>query len=95
MNNSKKTDNYNNGFWQFIVDYLPNYSSRDDVLWDDILTRFIADEDVSDADMEMISAEFNCDKKLVKKGLAILESEFAKEALMAYFQLSCNKQQTK
>ena len=45
--------------WRFIEDYLPNYSSRDDILRNDILFRYLDDDDVCDEDMQWIQAEFN------------------------------------
>lgn len=75
-----------NMFWRFIESYLPNYSSRDDVLWDDILTRFLEGDDVCEEDMAWISEEFNCDKQLVKEELIRMETGFAQEALVAYYQ---------
>lgn len=86
MNNTTNYNNYHNGFWQFIEEYLPNYSSRDDVLRDDILLRFISDDDVCEEDMEWITNEYNCDKKLVKEELILLETKFAKEALIAFYE---------
>jgi hypothetical protein len=86
MNNIAQKDNMHNMFWRFIESYLPNYSSRDDVLWDDILTRFLEDDDVCEEDMAWISKEFNCDKKLVKEELIRMETCFAQEALVAFYQ---------
>ncbi|MBR0502147.1 MAG: hypothetical protein IJJ77_02770 [Paludibacteraceae bacterium] len=48
MNNIENSDSPHNILWQFIEEYLPNYSSRDDVLLDDILTRFIEDDGVDE-----------------------------------------------
>lgn len=85
MNNTEDNDRPHNGFWRFIEEYLPNYSSRDDVLLDDILTRFIEDDDVHEDDIVWIEAEFGCDKNLVKEELAQLETRFAQEALSMYY----------
>lgn len=74
-----------NNFWRFIEDYLPNYSSRDDVLCDDILTRYMEGEDVCEEDLAWIGDEFNYDMDLVKKELVRIESRFAQEALSAYY----------
>jgi len=32
------------GYWEFVEEWLPNYTHRDDVLGNDILTRYIDDE---------------------------------------------------
>lgn len=85
MNNIENSDSPHNILWQFIEEYLPNYSSRDDVLLDDILTRFIEDDDVHEDDMVWIEAEFGCDKNLMKEELAQLETRFAQEALSVYY----------
>ena len=86
MNNTEPTNNYANGLWRFIEDYLPNYYSRDDVLRDDILLRFVEDEDVYEKDLTWIAHEFNSDKKLIKEELIRLETMFAEEALTAYYE---------
>lgn len=84
----KNTENTNNSFhnmWQFIEEYLPNYSSRDDVLQDDILFRYIDDDDVCDEDLLWIKTEFHGDKNLVKKELVRLETGFIAESINAYY----------
>ena len=48
MNNTEFINNYTDNFWNFIEKYLPNYYTRDDVLYDDILFRFIDDDNVSE-----------------------------------------------
>ncbi|MBR6597733.1 MAG: hypothetical protein IKK68_07285 [Paludibacteraceae bacterium] len=91
MNNTANYNSSYNAFWQFIEDYLPNYSSRDDVLWDDILTRFIEDDEICVNDKKTIEQEFNGNKELVKEEIAKLESKFAQEALNKYFQIVSTK----
>lgn len=86
MNNTANYNSSYNVFWQFIEDYLPNYSSRDDVLWDDILSRFLEDDEVCESDMRIIEEVFNGNKKQIKEELALLETKFAQEALMEYYQ---------
>lgn len=85
MNNTEATNNYTGYFWRFIEKYLPNYSSRDDVLRDDILFRFITNDEVCEEDLAWIANDFNSDKKLVKEELVRLETKFAEEALGAYY----------
>jgi hypothetical protein len=72
--------------WRFIENYLPNYSSRDDILRNDILFRYFDDDDVCDEDMQWIKAEFNGDKQLVKEELIRLEKGFFEESLKAYYE---------
>lgn len=86
MDTLKPNNSYHDGFWHFIEDNLPNYNTRDDVLCDDILLRYIEDDDVSKGDLEWIMSEFNGDKELVKQELIKLESNFAQEALKAYYE---------
>ena len=76
MNN---TANICSNLWYFIEDFLPNYSSRDDVLQNDIIFRYIHDDDICDGDLEWIRNEFNCDKNLVRKELVRLETRFINE----------------
>lgn len=71
--------------WRFIEEYLPNYSSRDDVLRDDILFRFVDGDDVSKEDLKWIEDEFKNDKRLVKEEIVRLESRFMVESLKAYW----------
>lgn len=75
-------------FWQFIEDYLPNYSSRDDVLCDDILYRYLYGEEVCERDMKWIEDEYNCDKRLIMLELISLETKFATEALKAFLEIN-------
>lgn len=86
MNNTEFTNSYADGFWRFIENNLPNYYSRDDVLRDDILSRYVGGDDVCDEDMQWIQAEFNGDMKLVKEELVRLEKGFAEESLNAYYE---------
>lgn len=72
--------------WRFIETYLPNYSSRDDVLRDDILYRYIEGDDVCDVDNKWIQAEFNGDKHLVMEELIRLEKGFVEESLKSYYE---------
>ena len=81
MNNTKYTNNYANGFWRFIEEYLPNYYSRDD-----ILLRFVEDEDVYEKDLVWIADEFDSNKKLIVEEIIRLETKFAEEALGAYYE---------
>lgn len=86
MNSTNQNNSYINT-WRFIEEYLPNYSSRDDVLWDDILFRYIEGEHVCEDDLKWIERTFHNDKTLVKEELVRLESQFMLEALRAYYEL--------
>lgn len=72
--------------WHFVENYLPNYYSRDDVLIDDILYRYITGDEVCDEDMQWIQTEFNGDKSLVREELIKLEMGFVDESLHAYYE---------
>lgn len=41
-------------YWDIVSEWLPNYSSRNDVLRSDILTRYTEGEEVSDDDLEWL-----------------------------------------
>lgn len=49
-----------NGYdlWQFIEENLPNYHQRDDVLHNDLVSRFVNSEDMEEADYKMVHEEF-------------------------------------
>lgn len=86
MSNTEPTNRYANGFWRFIEEFLPNYYSRDDVLLDDILYRYVNGDDVCNEDMQWIRAEYNGDMRLVKEDLVRLEKGFIEESLNAYYE---------
>ena len=44
--------------WRFIEENLPNYHQRDDVLYNDIVSRYVNGEDLSDSDYEMMREHF-------------------------------------
>ena len=71
--------------WSFIAEYLPNYSSRNDVLESDILRRFLDDEDLCYDDFLMIHDEYEGSKENVRNALVELESALAQEVLKAYY----------
>lgn len=76
-------------YWDFIVDNLPNYYHRDDVLESDILARFLDGEDLCPEDEEMIASDYDNSKEKVKKKLLELDKALMAEAMEAYFVESC------
>ena len=70
------------------MNYLPNYSSRNDVLRDDILFRFIDGDEVCEEDLHWIDKEFNGDRNQVIEELIRLEKGFFEESLIAYYEAS-------
>ena len=85
MNDIQKPSYFYHNTWRFIEENLPNYSSRDDVLLDDILLRYIEGDDVSEEDLEWIEAEFHNDNRLIKEEIIRLETGFMNESLQAYY----------
>lgn len=79
MRNTKPISNFNNSRWLFIEENLPSYSSRDDVLYYDILFRYIDGDDVCEEDVEWIENDFKCDKEMIRKELVRLETKFVSE----------------
>lgn len=51
--NIKKGD-----LWNFISDNLPNYYQRDDVLYNDIITRYVNNEELDDDDLQKAKEAF-------------------------------------
>jgi len=82
-------DSYSD-FWGFISEYLPNYSSRDDVLKSDILRRFLDEQDLSYNDFLMILGEYKGDKESVKNALIELEVELEKKILVVDYNEDSN-----
>lgn len=80
-------NSYYDGFWQFVMDYLPNYSTRDDVLRDDILLRCLEGDEVAEDDRRWIKEEFDNDEQRIREELIRLETQFANEALRAYYSI--------
>ena len=49
-------------YWDTVMEYLPNYHNRSDVLLSDILARYIDDEEVDDGDLKMIETNYGSEK---------------------------------
>jgi len=69
-------------YWSFIEKHLPDYSSRDDVLHSDILTRYLDGEEVCESDLEWIS-QLGTRADVVAE-LIDIDSHLLEEALEAY-----------
>ncbi len=44
--------------WSFIEDNLPNYHQRDDVLYNDIVSRYVNGEELDEGDLACVRADF-------------------------------------
>lgn len=77
--------NKKRNYWQFIEDYLPNYYSREDVLWSDILIRFIENEELDDSDLLRIENEIGLSKKVVLREFKKNNKKLLLEAFDEYF----------
>lgn len=55
---TKKYEIANYDEWQFIEENLPNYHRRDDVLFNDIVSRYVNGEELSEEDTNQVEAEF-------------------------------------
>lgn len=44
--------------WNFIEENLPNYHQRDDILYNDIVSRYVNGEELDNADVEMMQRDF-------------------------------------
>lgn len=53
-------------FWNIIETYLPDYHHRDDVLYLDICSRYLHNEDLDDSDKKMIESDFSSREDLEK-----------------------------
>ncbi len=83
INKSKKF--FSATLWAFVQSFMPNYSSRDEVLEDDMLIKYLEGEDLDEDDLQLIKDEYDNDREKVKERVIELESKFAKEAIEAYY----------
>lgn len=80
---------YNNGkhlykgLLSFIEEYLPNYSSRDDVCELNILYKYIDGEELEDYDSEWIEDSFESKQEVIDE-ISRLEAKFLGEAVYEY-----------
>lgn len=52
--------------WLFIEENLPNYESRNDILYNDIVSRYVNGEEIDDHDAEMMKNDFSSFEEAVK-----------------------------
>lgn len=71
-------------YWDLIEEYLPDFEERDDILFDDLLFRFIHNEEVSESDLPMLKELAK--KELLGKVFFALEKHLLNEAFDAYFE---------
>ena len=86
MNNNAYTN-----IWRFIETYLPNYSSRDDVLTNDILYRYLDNDTVHEDDKKWISQEFKNDINAIKQECIRLELKLLSESITTYYNQLFNR----
>lgn len=61
----KTLENYTQTYWSFIEEYYPNYSSCDNILLSDILSRKLDGQEICEEDEEMIK-DWNVKKELLE-----------------------------
>ena len=74
-------------YWDTVMEYLPNYHIRSDVLLSDILARYIDDEEVDDGDLKMIETNYGSEKQAVKQALFELDSRLIVEAMKVLYEV--------
>lgn len=80
MKEAKIYNELPNNYWRFIEKHLPKYSSNDDVLRSDILSRFIFDEEVCDEDYDWLPET----KEEAQMMLEEIDLELYNEAVKAF-----------
>ena len=73
-------------YWDFIMEYLPGYYWDDNVLWSDILFRYIHGEGVSEEDVEYIESNFETMDDVIAEA-NFVDSRLLGEAVQAYANL--------
>ena len=85
MENINRNSNSYANFWRFIEEFLPEYYTRNDVLQDNILLRYIEGDDLSEMDLEWMKENFGNDKRSVIDKIVEMETQFCNEALKFYY----------
>ncbi len=70
-----------NDMWEFIAAFLPDYYHRNDVLHEDILSRYLNNEEVSEGDLEWIYRDYGPDRDKVAAAVDQMDKKLAYEAL--------------
>lgn len=52
--------------WLFIEENLPNYESRNDILYNDIVSRYVNGEEIDSHDAEMMKNDFSSFEEAAK-----------------------------
>lgn len=63
-------------YWDFVMRYLPDYSSRDDVLKSDIFTRYLTGEPVLEDDIDFFRFKSRSIEDIIKEYTANEKSLF-------------------
>lgn len=80
MKEVKEYNDLPNNYWHFIGKHLPGYSSNNNVLRSDILSRFILDEEVKEEDYDWLPKT----KEEAQMMLEEIDLELYNEAVRAY-----------
>lgn len=80
MKEAKIYNELPNNYWRFIEKHLPRYSSNNDVLRSDILSRFIFDEEVQEEDYDWLPET----KEEAQMMLEEIDLELYNEAVRAF-----------
>lgn len=80
MKEAKIYNELPNNYWRFIEKHLPKYSSNNDVLRSDILSRFIFDEEVQEEDYDWLPET----KEEAQMMLEEIDLELYNEAVRAF-----------
>ena len=81
MKQEKITDS---SYWDFVMEYLPCFSSDDRVLWSDILSRYLVGEEVDESDLRYIFENFKNRDEVVEE-LKRIDKILIGEAIDAYY----------
>lgn len=81
MKQEKITDS---SYWDFVMEYLPCFSSDNRVLWSDILSRYLVGEEVDESDLRYIFENFKNRDEVVEE-LKRIDKILIGEAIDAYY----------
>ena len=72
-------------YWDFICDYLPDYSMREDVTLSDRLYKIANDEPLTKEDEAYFAIKYDNDIRHLTQDLIALDTRLLAEAFNAYF----------